>query len=202
MTKVHGEQILDGTIDATALDLTSIAQALIDAGIVVSTPDFSLVAETGAIVDGANTYITVAEAVAYATRRGVNLGTDGTAIAAMLIKAADYLDTKETAFQGQRVSSTQALCWPREYACLFDDDIDETTIPQRIKDAQAELVITLSQQVELMLSSNVSVKREKILNGIEVEYFSPTSTARLPKVDKLLQPLYKSRGYAGLATSR
>jgi hypothetical protein len=192
MTLVNGEQI----------DLISLETALREAGAVLTVPTVNLIIENGTLVANANSYVTLQEIVDYATRRNVSLGANSDVIIRQLIIATDYIDGREQAFQGKRVSSTQSLCWPRTDVCLFDEDILDTVIPSRLKRAQMELVLAQAQGVTLLpVGTRANIKRERISNNVEIEFFNSTATPSLPMVDKWLQPLYISRGL-GLAVVR
>lgn len=192
MTNVHGEQI----------DIPSLVTELQSVGAVLSTPTITLVVETGAVVLGANSYVAVNDAVTYCAARGVSLGSNSDAVIILLIKAADWLNSKEQAFQGKRVSVAQSLSWPRTDACLFDDDILDTVIPDRVKQAQCELVRAMAQNIDILPNgSDGNIRRERITAQTEIEYFQGVSIPSLPTVDRLLKPLYISRGY-GLTTAR
>ena len=70
----------------------------------------ALVVEDGTGVEGANSYLTVAELRAFAGDRGLTLPTDSE-VEKLLVKATDYLELKS--YIGDRASDNQGLSWPR-----------------------------------------------------------------------------------------
>ena len=104
----------------------------------------AIVVEDGSIVEAANSYLTVAEVVAFAAARGVTLAADATT-EQRLIKASDYIEAREVQFVGYRVSEDQALCWPRSSHCTRSD-----RVPEKIKQAQAFLVMAQAASVDIV----------------------------------------------------
>lgn len=97
----------------------------------------ALVVEDGTGVEGANSYLTVAELRAFAGDRGLTLPTDSE-VEKLLVKATDYLELKS--YIGDRASDNQGLSWPRtqtanpywQYTNL---------IPTKLKTAQSLLAV-------------------------------------------------------------
>lgn len=172
----------------------------------------ALIIEDGSIVTGANSYVDVVGAVAYATAFGINIGTDDTITEQRLRKAMVYLENQE--WRGNRSEAeTQALAWPR-YGVSYDGVyIDSDEIPQRLKDAQAQLVIEAMNGVEFWVSTSAStasrvVKRKKV-DVLETEYMTPQElgetsreTASMPIVDQLLKPLLRTFRFGAIPTYR
>ena len=141
----------------------------------------ALIVETGAVIAGAESYCTVAEA----TTRHSNFG--NTAWAALTTPQMEQALRKATAYmvqayqmrwKGYRNSATQVLCWPRSfvykmpyingavgsYPYLVADNI----VPTEVKDACADLALK-SVTETLMTDTTQQVTREKV-GQIEVEY--------------------------------
>jgi hypothetical protein len=167
----------------------------------------NIVVEDGSIVSGANSFVSIADAKAYAKDRGVSLGS-GTEIAEQLIQAMDYLATFRSLWKGTKVETTQPLQWPRKDVQIDDADWDETMIPPELVQAQCQLVI--AQQQGIALYTNVAAGTlpviKEVTGPLETTYASPTaafdmSAASIPAVDILLAPLLASDGF-GLSTLR
>jgi len=110
----------------------------------------SIVATPGA--QHANSYVTAAEADAYIDGRlNADAWTSATADTRARALVEATRDLSDLPYAGTRVTLTQALAWPREYAVNPDapeflemGEIEELyfpedAIPQRIKDATCEL---------------------------------------------------------------
>ena len=88
----------------------------------------------------ANSYLTVSDADGLANLYLGTLNWSGATSdnkGRALIMATRYLD--ELSWIGERSSTTQALCWPRDGATCGDFDFASTVIPQPIKQATFDL---------------------------------------------------------------
>ena len=163
----------------------------------------ALVIEDGTGVEGANSYITLAEARAYALERGVTLTADDAVLEAHLILAMDYLESLRDKYQGSKTLSTNSLQWPRYPVYIDGTLIGSNVIPQELKDAEAQLAI--EQHNGIVISPSVAekvgaVKKEKV-GPLETEYFAGTGSSTgqpvMTKVDELLAPLLDARWRTG-----
>lgn len=157
----------------------------------------ALTIETGAIVAGADSYVSAADATTYHVARGnaTWTGTDAVKEAALL-KAAAYLDGHyRNRWKGDRVEpATQPMEWPRYGVCVSNAGgifLDSNVIPQRLKDAQCELAL-IALSADLAPSVSAGVKREKV-DVLETEYFAgaPVGTTVYTAVNNLLADLLK-----------
>lgn len=145
----------------------------------------SIVVEDGTGLTTAETYVSVADADAYHTAYG-NTGWTGTdAVKEIALRrAAQYIDARY-AFRGQRITSNQALEWPR--VSYEPDGRTESWPPTRLVHACCEAALrALSDTLQADVSAD-SIKREKV-GEIEVEYGQKTGQTRYPVVDALLKP--------------
>lgn len=146
-------------------------------------------------IGGASTdsYITLAEWWAYWLARGVDLTQHGhdSAHEANLREAADYLKRGIT-WAGYRQYETQAQAWPRLDVGYVDGwYIDADTIPQDIKNAQAELAYLIHEGLDLKATISGAVKATASKVGpIEksVEYAGSLGTPRLVAIEGLVAP--------------
>jgi hypothetical protein len=157
----------------------------------------TLVVEDETGLDNAESYLSIADADTYHSNRGNSAWTGSTAVKeAALRKATEYLDLTYS-WKGDIFSTTQALNWPRTGISDSQGRELDYTVPQKIKDATAELALASlsSDLLEIQDNSNY-IKREKV-EGLEVEYKdgSPTGKQYL-LVDRMLSGLY-STSYGG-----
>jgi hypothetical protein len=161
----------------------------------------SIIVETGLNVAGANSYISLIEANTYHTAYG-NTAWDtsgGTDYTTALIVATQALD----AYYGAKyesaipVGSTQPLLWPR---LIFWDKYgrirQSATIPQEIKNAQAEFALLYSQGTDLFpqlnVESNLVDKIEKVGDVMIRSFYNKTTpVSNFRKVDLLLYAVLK-----------
>ena len=162
-----------------------------------------LVTETGAIVAGANTYVTLAELKSYTGTIPLPVTTDP-ACESALVNATRYIDGfYRPRWKGNRVNPLlQSLSWPRYGVALesaspvingvyyggvpVNNFLISTAIPQRLKDATCEAALR-ALTGPLLLDSDRSIQREKI-DVIETTYFAGTAPGQLsyPVIDQLL----------------
>jgi hypothetical protein len=166
----------------------------------------ALIIEDGTQVSNANSYITLAEARAYAVLRGITLPVDDVAVEASIVQSFDYTQSFESRYQGTRTAAaTQPAAFPREGVVLYGSDIDGDVIPKTLKDAQSQLVIE-AQSFSLQPSSNGKFITKEKVDVLEVSYATPSSGSPqvaqpdFPAVDSLLEPLFKS-SVTGLASA-
>lgn len=156
----------------------------------------ALIVEDGTIVAGADSYLSLAAAATYWTNHGSPVAWTGATDAAKeagLRYATLWIDAKFT-WGGLIVSSDQVLDWPRYN--VYDDEgrlVDDASIPQRVKDATAEMAKAhIDAALNATLSRGGAVKSERV-DVIEVVYLDWAS----PETD---YPLVK-RMLAGLTAS-
>lgn len=171
----------------------------------------ALIVEDGTGKTDSNTYADKTQARAYATARGVTLPADDSAVEAMLLKAADYLEGLRARYQGQRTTpGTQALQWPRSGVVIDDDyELPDNVIPVELKNAQCQLVLEQQSGLTLQPASDGRIVKSTKVDVIEKEYFSAADMGQsgsplptFPAVDALVAPLLKSGGTGLVSTVR
>ena len=117
------------------------------------------------ITVGTNSYATEAELTTYATDRGLTL--TGTADV-LLIKAMDWLELQP--FKGSKTVATQDLEWPRSNVYVGGALIDETVVPDRIKQAELAAAILIDQGADLQPTVEQRVISESVAGAVSVQY--------------------------------
>lgn len=154
----------------------------------------TIIVEDGSGVVGANSYVSAATATAFANDRGVTLPTDADALAAMLVRATDYLETFSLKFIGYKTDSAQALSWPRTDAYLNGALVcGANEIPALLINAQLQLVLALNGGYDpLAILEASDYVTEKTIGPITTKYADPLSVGIGPKmlaVEASLEPL-------------
>lgn len=166
----------------------------------------AIVATAGAT--NANSFVTEAEAIAYAaTRLNAPSGWttfEGTTCTESEKKALIEAQRELNAMTwvGARTSSTQALAWPRYGAPDPDnyDQFDSTEIPQRVKDAQCEYAWQFIKAGTTDLASQDTNRGviQKVVGPLSTSWESasarPTGLGRVPRVLALIRPLLSGSG--------
>lgn len=157
----------------------------------------ALVIEDGSVVTGANSYVTLAEALAYAEARDSSADvTEG-----RLIDAMDYLESLRAEYQGYKVSGGQPLQWPRVGVVVDDYPIGDDTIPQCLKDAQCQLAMDAATVKLLPTGDRREVLSESYAMGVVSKTYASgvggSPKPRLTAADALIAPLLKSSSGEG-----
>ncbi|URA06921.1 virion structural protein [Xanthomonas phage Pfeifenkraut] len=163
-----------------------------------------IIVEDGTEVADANAYVDVAAVRAYAEQRGVTLPADDEEVAAMIIKATDYLESFACKYQGRKTDCDQSLQWPRTGVVMCCADYPSNQIPKQLKSAQCAAI--LIQNEGLVLQPNVTAADyviEETVGPITTKYANPIQagiSAQFTALDSLLEPLFfASCGQVGLA---
>jgi hypothetical protein len=159
--------------------------------------------EDGTGKPDSDSYVTVAEARAYAAARGITLSSDDAAVEALLVQAMDYLEAQRARYQGSKTKpGVQALQWPRTGVVIdCQYNLPDNIIPTELKSAQKQAALEVFAGLSLMPSSDGRVvKREKV-DVIETEYMTGQDLGSgasmgpsFPAVDALLEPLFNACG--------
>lgn len=164
----------------------------------------ALTIEDGSGVAGANSYIDVAAARAYAVTRGLTLPAADGDVEALLIKSMDFIEAYRGDFQGLKTAATNSLQWPRTGVTLDGYPLAEDAIPQVLKDAQAQLAVD-AQNADLMpTGTGREVVMERV-DVVQVQYAESGNTNPQPiftKAEALLKPLFKSGLFGSLRSLR
>lgn len=184
----------------------------------------TIVATVGA--SNANSFVTEAEFIAYlASRLNVHTGATVTGSTCSETEKAALLeatrDLTAQPWRGYRVTTTQVLNWPREYAPVppldttADALLGETgvveyatdEIPQRVKDATMELALQYCKAgtTDLAMPSATEGVVRKRIDVIETEYAAGGRPSRglnrYPRVQALIAPLLTAQA-GGLTVVR
>lgn len=155
----------------------------------------ALTVQSGAtVVEGAQSYVSVADCDTYATEHSFSATWTGATTAtkeSSLRYATKWIDQR---YRWLGIISSTALSrlkWPRLYA-VDRDGREWTGVPQQLKDAVCEVALAhLSSGVNEVRSRGGAVKRQKV-DVIEVEYMDGATAGRTwPYVDSLLSDLYR-----------
>lgn len=166
----------------------------------------ALIVETGAVVAGAESYISVADATTYHANMGntawAALASD-TLREGYLRQATQYMiQAYRYRWAGYRFTAGQSLDWPRSYVPIPDAVsgygpyvamVAPTIVPQEVKNACAELAL---RAISGPLLADLGQMKKRVKVGpIETEYseFSP-QVKRYPAVDGMVAIYFKQHG--------
>jgi hypothetical protein len=142
----------------------------------------------------ADSFISLADADAYHSTDQIHTNVAWSALSTASKEAALKMATRiidTMSFLGQRVSISQALSWPRQFALFDGIYLDATTVPDRVQWATAELANWLAVEDRAAPSAGNKLSRVAV-GSIEVE-FRQTAAGILSDmpdtVVKFLRPL-------------
>jgi len=159
----------------------------------------TIIVETGAEVTSANSYASYAELVAYGLIRGITVTATQSAGEVFLIEAMDMLELRK--WKGERVTTTQALAWPRSGVVVDGQTVEYNEIPRELKYGQLALALTAHQGTTLMPTQTAMAKgpviEERVEGAVTVKYAnsgSVLSVAADATADALLRVLEINSG--------
>jgi ABC-type hemin transport system ATPase subunit len=147
----------------------------------------ALVIEDGTQIENANSYATDAEFSAYAAARNFTIPALEADRDVLMIKAMDYLADMESEMKGVRVSSSQAVSYPRSDVLTYGFIVNSDAIPQSLKNAQMEAAIAAYTQ-ELLSNAVVNNVQSEAVDVISTSYFDGGNDSRI-KLDRVIAQL-------------
>lgn len=164
----------------------------------------ALITENGSIVAGAESLCSVADSNTYHRAIGNEAAwydKDVDVKERALRNATIFMrQVYRSRWDGARVSSLQALDWPRYGICVDGFPVLSTTIPDDVKRACAELALRSLDGPLLpdLDTGNNQIKKDKT-GPLETEYFenNTDAKARFPGVDAMLAPYFGTAGGDG-----
>lgn len=158
-----------------------------------------LIIETGDIIPNANTYVSLTDYIEYALLHGYEID-DTEKAETELIKAAQYISSKEALLKGDRVDKDQSLSFPRRNVIINGFRIASNEIPDILKRAQMSLALDIHAGID-PYNPQVSqtVKKERVEGVVEVEYHGATLMQQRivqSASNALVAQLLKSSGFS------
>ena len=133
----------------------------------------ALVVEDGSLVEGANTYVSLADAIQYVNDRGYGV----TLTEGHVLRGADYINSFAEVYKGQIVvGKTKTLLstmqWPRSNVYLEGsyDCLPKDKIPGGIIHAQIETAYEIANARDPLATVSTRVIKKQKVDVIETEY--------------------------------
>ena len=165
----------------------------------------TITVENGTVVAGADSYVSLAAARVIASAIGLTLPVADADAEVALRKGRLYVDGYEPQFSGQRVSQTQTLAWPRQFAAIYGYYWPSGTIPPALIDAQVMAASAIAGGANPWAADDGKAVASEAVDGavsISYHYNGKTgSSVRLTQADNALQPLLTS-GVGGFSVGR
>ena len=150
----------------------------------------ALVVETGAVVPGADSYVSLADARALAAGYGLALPADDIAAEAALRNGAVYVGLQEPSMCGRRVSASQSLAYPRQGVSLYGFALASDVIPPQIVHAQVVAAVEYGAGTDVRASSDGRVtESERVEGAVTVSYFNNGATGATTTITAAMDAL-------------
>ena len=148
-----------------------------------------------ALIVGADTYATLAEARTIAASRGWLLPASDSDAEVALRNGADYVDMQEPRFKGERLNSAQTMAWPRTGATYCDGrEIADGAYPAELLRAQVAAAAEYGAGTDVRASTDGrTVASEAVDGAVSVSYFDNGQTGSqitITKAIDALKPLF------------
>lgn len=160
----------------------------------------ALIIETGAIVTGANSYVTVAEARPYVENRGGTFPIEDIEGGYKILQAMDFFESHRSRFKGDLVAIDQPLSFPRIGFVAEEWEWGSDQIPRQVKAAVLALVFEICQGKDpLNPEAEAPPVIKKKVGPIETVYAEPARVSKVYKNSQsqtLMNLLLKGNGLA------
>jgi len=159
----------------------------------------AIVVETGAIVAGANSYLSRADYIAYAASIGVTIASDATADEE-LIQAASFIDQHEPNLQGVRTHRNNPMAFPRWRVRINGWYWNSDEIPRQVILAQQAYALDIHNGIDLWnkaVNPNLIASRKSVGGAVDVQFAVPRKQGMTGSDQKMT---HTSTGDALLAT--
>lgn len=153
----------------------------------------ALIVETGQIIAGADSYVSIADARAMAVKLGWALPVDDGEAEIALRNGAMYVGLQESSMCGRRVSQSQSLAYPRQGVKLFGYPVSNTSIPVQVIQAQIAAAVEYGAGSDVRANDDGrATSMERVEGAVTVQYFdngNNGSTITITKAMDALRPL-------------
>jgi len=123
-------------------------------------------------------YSTLLEYRAYAATQGVTPPDDNAEATLQLVKACDYIESKEEYLRGTRAERDQLQAYPRLGLTINGYVYTDTEIPAIVKKCEMALALEVNAGVDLYTAStSLPVVKERVEGAVEVQYAAPTTVS-------------------------
>ena len=138
----------------------------------------SLVVESGMGLADADSFISLEGARAFAAKYGITLPTNDAAAEVALRQGCQYVELQQKYFSGSRLTSTQALSWPRTGATnAYGDEYADGDMPAQLGYAQVYAAAEYAAGTDVRATDDgKSIASEEVIGAVAVSYFNNGKT--------------------------
>lgn len=136
-----------------------------------------LIVEDGSGKSDADSYVSLDDARAMASKFGWALPDDDTEAESALRNGASYIDLQEPFLCGSRVSAEQELSYPRMGVSVNGFPVSSDSIPKQVIKAQIAAAVEYGKGTDVRASSDGRITtHEEVVGAVVVEYANNGAT--------------------------
>ena len=151
----------------------------------------ALVVESGLGLADADSFISLFDARAFAEKYGITLPTNDAAAEVALRQGCQYVELQQKCFSGSRLTSTQALSWPRTGATnVYGVEYADGDMPVQLGYSQVYAAAEYAAGKDVRASDDgLSVASKEVTGAVAVSYFNNGKTGKAITITKSLDAL-------------
>lgn len=163
--------------------------------------------ETGAIVTGADSYVSRADYITYAATLGVTIAS-AAAADIELVKAAQYIDQHEANLKGTKYTRGQPMAFPRDGVTIDGWYWTATEIPRQVILCQMAFALDVNAGRDLWnrgANPGLVATNKTVVGAVSVSYAVNPNAQKLSRnstADALLASLLKNSGLRMITAER
>ena len=139
----------------------------------------------------ADSFISLVDARAFAAKFGITLPADDTAAEVALRQGCQYVELQQKCFSGSRLTTTQALSWPRTGATnVYSFDYDDGYMPKQLGFAQVYAAAEYAAGTDVRATDDgKSIASEEVSGAVAVSYFNNGKTGGTVVITRAMDEL-------------
>ena len=151
----------------------------------------ALVVETGVGLADADSFISLVDARAFAAKYGITLPTNDTAAEVALRQGCQYVELQQKCFSGSRMTTTQALSWPRTGATnAYGVEYADGEIPAQLGYAQVYAAAEYAAGTDVRATDDgKAIASEQVTGAVAVSYFDNGKTGGAVVITRAMDAL-------------
>ena len=151
----------------------------------------ALVVESGVGLADADSFISLTEAREFAAKYGITLPADDTAAEVALRQGCQYVELHQERFSGSRLTTTQALSWPRTGATnAYGVEYADGEIPAQLGYAQVYAAAEYAAGTDVRATDDGKViASEQVTGAVSVSYFDNGKTGGAVVITRAMDAL-------------
>ena len=151
----------------------------------------ALVVETGIGLADADSFISLEGARAFAAKYGITLPTNDEAAEVSLRQGCQYVELQQKCFSGSRLTTTQALSWPRTGATnAYGAEYADGDMPAQLGYAQVYAAAEYAAGTDVRATDDgKSIASEEVSGAVAVSYFDNGKTGGAVVITRAMDAL-------------